>query len=280
VWKIKTKIKMEVSKMAKKKSTVVGVLVTIIVLLIVAILVAPSFIDKALKVAVEKAGTKQLGVGVSVEKVHLNIFNGSIAITGLKIKNPAGYQYENMLEVASINAKANTGSLFSDVVEVNQIDINDIAVVIEQKGLASNVSEVLKNTKGDSEAKPAPTPSPAEKEGKNVHIASLDIANIGVTAKLLPIPGKADSVKLKIAKLHLSDIGGKDTSLGEATGKIFKAISAAIATQGAGIIPADMVGSINDSLKGVEDIMKTADQAGKEVQKAAEGLKGLFKKKE
>lgn len=265
--------------MAKKKSTVAGVLFTIIVLLIIAALAAPSFIDKILKVAVEKAGTKQLGVGVSVEKVHLNIFSGSIAIAGLKIKNPAGYQYENMLEVSSISAKADTGSLFSDVVEVNQIDINDIAVVIEQKGTVSNLSEVLKNTKGDSEAKPAPT----EKNGKNVHIASLDIANIGVTAKLLPIPGKADSVKLSIAKLHLSDIGGKETSLGEATGKIFAAISAAIASQGAGIIPADMVGSINDSLAGIgktgEEILKSTG-ADKELEKATEGLKGLFKKKE
>jgi len=263
--------------MAKKKSTVAGVLFTIIVLFMIAALAAPSFIDKALKFAIEKAGTKQLGVGVSVEKVHLNVFNGSIAITGLKIKNPAGYQYENMLEIAAINVKADTGSLFSDVVEVNQIGINDIAVVIEQKGTASNLSEVLKNTKGDSETKPAP--APAEKKGKNVHIASLDIANIGVTAKLLPIPGKTDSVKLNIAKLHLSDIGGKETTLGDATGKIFKEISAAIASQGAGIIPNDMVGSINDSLKGVEEIMKTSDQAGKEVEKAAEGLKGLFQKK-
>ncbi|MFA6185749.1 MAG: hypothetical protein WC770_00865 [Phycisphaerae bacterium] len=267
--------------MAKKKNVVVGVLVTIVVLLVVAALASLFFIDGILKVAIEKEGTKQLGVGVSVEKVHLNIFNGSIAIAGLKIKNPAGYQYENMLEVASISAKADTGSLFSDVVEVNQIDINDIAVVIEQKGTVSNLSEVLKNTKGDSEAKP--TPAPAEKKGKNVHIASLDIADIGVTAKLLPIPGKADSVKLKIAKLHLSDIGGKETSLGEATGKIFKAISAAIASQGAGIIPADMVGSINDSLAGIgktgEEILKSTG-ADKEIQKAAEGLKGLFKKKE
>jgi hypothetical protein len=273
---------MENSKMAKKKSTVAGVLVTIIILIIVAALAAPSFIDKALKVAIEKAGTKQLGVGVTVEKVHLNIFSGSIAINGLKVKNPAGYQYENMLEAASISAKADTGSLFSDVVEVNQININDIAVVIEQKGLASNLSEVLKNTKGDSEAKPAPTPAPTEKKGKNVHISSLDIANIGVTAKLLPIPGKADSVKLNIDKLHFSDIGGKETTLGETVSKIFKEISAAIAAKGAGIIPDDMVGSINDSLGSIgktgEELLKSTG-ADKEVEKVTEGLKGLFQKK-
>lgn len=265
--------------MAKKKSKVVGVLITIVVLLIVAALAALFFVDGILKVAIERAGTKQLGVGVSVENVHLSLFNGSISIAGLKIKNPAGYQYENMLEIASISAKADTGSLFSDVVEVNQIDINDIAVVIEQKGTVSNLSEVLKNTKGDSEAKPAPT----DEKGKSVHITSLDIANIGVTAKLLPIPGKADSVKLKIAKLHLSDIGGKGASLGEVTGKIFKAISAAIASQGAGIIPADMVGSINDSLgslgKAGGELLKSTG-ADKEIEKATEGLKGLFKKKE
>lgn len=268
--------------MAKKKSNLARVLFTILVIVIIAILAAPFFIDGILKVAIEKAGSKQLGVGVSVEKVHLSIFNGSIGISGLKIKNPAGYQYENMLEVTDIMVKADTGSLLSDVVEVKQIDINDIAVVIEQKGLTSNLSEVLKNTKGDSE--PKTETKPAEGKGKNVHIASLDITNIGVTAKLLPVPGKADSVKLKIAKLHLSDIGGKKTSLGEVTGKIFTAISAAIASQGAGIIPDNMIGSINDSLEGIdkagEEIIKTGEQAGKEIEKATEGLKGLFQKKE
>jgi hypothetical protein len=269
--------------MAKKKSTVAGVLVVVVVLIVIAALITPSFIDKALKAAVEKAGSKQLGVGVSVENVHLNIFNGSIAINGLKIKNPAGYQYENMLEVAAINVKANTGSLFSDVVEVNQIDIKNIAVVIEQKGLNSNISEVLKNTKSEAKTTPAPTPAPTEKKGKNVHIASLDIANIGITAKLLPIPGKADSVKLNIDKLHLSDIGGKETTLDETVGKIFKEISAAIAAKGTGIIPDDMLGSINGSLESLgktgEELMKTTGEAGKEVEKAAEGLKGLFQKK-
>jgi hypothetical protein len=260
---------------------VAGLLLTIIVLLIIAALAAPPVIDKVLKVAVEKAGTKQLGVGVTVEKVHLNIFSGSIAINGLKIKNPAGYQYENMLEAGSISAKANIGSLFSDVVEVNQIDINDIAVVIEQKGLASNMSEVLKNTKGDSEAKT--DTKPAEEKGKNVHIASLDIANIGVTAKLLPIPGKADSIKLNIDKLHFSDIGGKETTLGETVSRIFKEISAAIAAKGAGIIPDNMVGSISDSLGSIsktgEALLKSTG-ADKEVEKVTEGLKGLFKKKD
>jgi len=265
--------------MAKKKSKVVGVLIAIVVLLIVAAATALFFIDGILKVAIEKAGTKQLGVGVSVEKVHLNIFSGSIAINGLKVKNPAGYQYENMLEVASISAKADTGSLFSDVVEVNQIDINDIAVVLEQKGLNSNMSEVLKNTKGDSE----PAPAPTEKKSKNVHISSLDIANIGVTAKLLPLPGKADSVKLNIDKLHFSDIGGKETTLGETVSRIFKEISAAIAAKGAGIIPDNMVGSISDSLGSIgktgEELLKSTG-ADKEVEKVTEGLKGLFKKKE
>jgi hypothetical protein len=269
--------------MAKKKSTVAGIWIAVIVLLVIAALIAPPLIDKALKLAVEKAGTKQLGVGVSVEKVHLNIFNGSIAITGLKIKNPDGYQYENMLEVAAISVKANTGSLFSNVVEVNQIDIKDIAVVIEQKGLNSNLSEVLKNTKGDSEAKTESTPAKQE-QGKSVHIASLDITNIDVTAKLLPIPGKSDSVKLNIEKLHLSDIGGKKSTLGETVGKIFKEISAAIAAKGAGIIPDDMVGSINDSLAGLgkagEELQKMTGEAGKEIEKVSEGLKGLFQKKE
>ena len=130
------------------------------------------------------------------------------------------------------------------------------------------------------------TEPPAKAENaKNIHVASVDINNIDVTAKLLPIQGKLDSVTFNISHLHFSDIGGaKKTTLAAFVGKIFLEISGAIAAQGADIIPADVLGSVNQSLESInqtgEEILKTGEQAGKEIEKATEGLKGLFQKKE
>ncbi|MDD5135256.1 MAG: hypothetical protein PHP01_07590 [Phycisphaerae bacterium] len=268
--------------MAKKKSNLAGALFTVLVIVIIAVLAAPFFINGILKVAIEKAGSKQLGVGVSVDKVNLNIASGTITISGLAIKNPRDYEYEHILKVGTIAVKADVKSLLSDTVEVNQVDLKDTAVVIEQKGLSSNLNDILKSMpKSKKETKPA-----AEtKTGKNLHIASVDINSIAVTAKLLPIPGKSDSVTFNIKHLHFSDIGGaKKTTLADFTGKIFTEIAAAVATQGAGIIPADVLGSVNQSLESVnkagEEILKTGQQAGEEIEKATESLKGLFKKKE
>jgi hypothetical protein len=267
--------------MAKKKSKLAGVLFTVLVIVIIAILVAPFFINGILKVAIETAGSKQLKVGVSVDKVNLNIASGTITISGLAIKNPKGYEYEHILKVGTIAVKADVKSLLTDTVEINTIDLKDTAVVIEQKGLSSNLNDILKSMPKSEKTEPA-----AEaKTGKNLHIASVDINNIDVTAKLLPIPGKMDSVKFNISRLHFSDIGGtKKTTLADFVGKIFLEISGAIAAQGAGIIPSDVLGSVNQSLESVsktgEEILKTGQQAGKEIEKTTEQLKGLFKKKE
>lgn len=266
--------------MAKKKSSLAGVLFTIIIIVVIAILAAPFFINGILKVAIEKAGSKQLKVGVSVGKVNLNIASGTITISGLKIKNPKGYEYDDILKVGTIAVRADIKSILSNTVEVNQVDLKDTAVVIEQKGLSSNLNDILKAMPQSAKTEP----SAKAETGKNVHVASVDINSIAVTAKLLPIPGKQDSVTFNISRLHFSDIGGaKKTTLADFVGKIFMEISGAIAAQGAGIIPADMVGPINDSLSGIgktgEEILKSTG-TDKEIQKATEGLKGLFKKKE
>ncbi|MGB8225805.1 MAG: hypothetical protein WCE45_02900, partial [Sedimentisphaerales bacterium] len=78
--------------------------------------------------------------------------------------------------------------------------------------------------------------------------------------------------------------GGKKTTIADAVGKIFTEISAAIAAQGAGIIPGDVLGPIQD---GVGEASKEILKVGEDIQKGLfkdsnnpnNPLQGLFKKK-
>ncbi|MGB8226252.1 MAG: AsmA family protein, partial [Sedimentisphaerales bacterium] len=119
--------------MAKQKNTWLGVLFIIIVALVFLVIISPFIIDSVLKVGIEQAIKKQLNVDASVSRVHLSIGSGSIEVNDLKIGNPPGYEFERILELKSIGITANVRSLFSDTVEVNQVSINDITIVMEQK---------------------------------------------------------------------------------------------------------------------------------------------------
>lgn len=266
--------------MAKQKKTWLSVIFTIVVVLVVLILASPFIIDSILKVSIVKAIKKQLNVGASVSRVHLSIVSGSIEISDLKINNPPGYEVKNILELKSIYVKANLRSLASDTVEVNQVSLDDVAVVIEQKGMTSNLNDILKSMPKKPKTDTGETKETTQNE-KNAHIASVDIKNIDVTAKLLPVAGKLGTVHLKVAAVHLSDIGGKKTTIADAVGKIFAGISAAIATQGAGIIPGDVLGPIQENIgEAGKQLLKAGEDVKKEAKDVTDRLKGLFKKKD
>src|SRR4030042_676105 len=231
---------MEGIKMAEtaKKSNVSNVLFVLLIVILLAVIIGAVSINGILKSAIQAAIKKQLNVDASVSKVSLNILSGTVRISDLKIGNPPGYQFEHILETKSIMVKTSIGSLLGSPVEIEQIKIDGIAVTLEQKGLSSNLNDILKSMP----EKPKTETAKPKEGGKSVHISSVDINNISVTAKLLPIPGKSDAVTLKISSLHLSNIGGEKSGLADSVKKIFTEIANAIATQGRNILPGDMVG--------------------------------------
>lgn len=136
-----------------------------------------------------------------------------------------------------------------------------------------------------------------------MHIDELVISNTTVKVKVLPVPGKLDTIPLKLATIRMTNLGS-DNKLDAAvlTGKILSAIARGIAEQGAGILPDDLVNGLStalgktldlgkDVIKGGADVGKKviegAGDAGKKVLEGAgdigkgigEGLKGLLKPK-
>jgi hypothetical protein len=134
-----------------------------------------------------------------------------------------------------------------------------------------------------------PTQQPS---GKKLHIDNLELSNVTVKAKLLPIPGKVDTVTLKLAPIKMTNLGG-DNKLDTAalSSKILVAITQGIAEQGAGVLPDDMLGSLKSTLAKTaelgKEVLKTGENLGKDVLKTtedlgkglSEGFKGLLKPK-
>lgn len=269
----------------KVKTIIVALLVGLLVLILVAVVLFKLFGNQMIKKGVVAGSEKALQVGVRLDSVDLKLLAGEATLANMEIDNPEGYQHPTFLKMGSAYMDLNVQSLMSDTVEMTTLRLDDIHLVIEQKGLTNNLKEILNNL---------PKAEPAEKEkGKDFRINVLEINNIEVKAKLLPIPGRADTVTLRVKPIRLENIGTNEKiNAPELTAKILKAIAAGIAEQGKDLLPIDMIGSVTEELgKKGQELLEAGQQAGqgllegtkdvgKEATDAIKGIGDLFQKKE
>jgi len=257
------------------KKIILNYVVLPLVILLIVLVVAFFFVGNSLiKTGIEAAATKTLGVPVTVKSINLSILRGRVAIKGLVVKNPPGYANETLLELGEGVVNLDIGSLMSDTVKIKLIKLDGTKLTMEQKGLTNNLKEILDRLpKEEKEAAPK-----AEKPGKNLNINKLEITNTNVRVKLLPIPGKSDTISLKLDPIVMENLGtDKKLSMGSLVAKVLGAMATGVAKQGAGLLPDDMVKGIGSAFDKTaelgKDAVKTTTEAGKG---AIEGIKGLF----
>ncbi|UCF42452.1 MAG: AsmA family protein [Planctomycetota bacterium] len=252
------------------------ILSAVVLLLIVAVIAVTLFAGAAVKIGVETAGTKALSVPVALGDVDLSIFGGRLGLQNLVIDNPPGYQHDKLLKLKDGRVAVDIRSLLTDTVNVKEIKLDGINLVLEQKDITqNNLHDIIKAIpKGEPKAE-----EPAEKPGKKLRIDNLEITNVTVEAKLPPIPGKPDTVTLKLDPITMTDLGD-DEKLDTAilVGKVLLAIEAGVAEQGAGVLPDEMMDAMKETWsRAVTEKGKKLIEEGKDV---LEDFKGLFKKKE
>ncbi|MBE0535081.1 MAG: hypothetical protein IH624_05370 [Phycisphaerae bacterium] len=257
---------------------------TAFLVLIVVLLVAAGihfFGAQALKYSVEKTGSNTLQVPVTLDDVSFSIFKGRLGLAGLDIANPPGYQHEKMLQLASGQMDMDIRSLLHDTVVIHRMNLDNVILVIEQKDIVqNNLHEVLKSLPaGDAE------PRPEDAGRKKLRIDTLTISNVRVRAKLLPIPGRLDTVELTLAPIEMTNLGHDNKlTLPILTAKILQAIAAGVAEKGQNILPRNMIEPMKTLLRGHgsmlldvgQQILEKGAAAGKDLGKAATDLlKGL-----
>jgi len=270
-------------------------LLILVILIIVGVVAVTLYANKAVKWGIETAGTSALKVPVGLGKANLSILGGSLGLQNLTIENPADYKNRQFLSLKNASFKVKTSSLLSDIIEIPEIKIADVNVVVEQKGLSNNIKEILNNI-SSGEKQPAETEKAKAEGGKKLHINNLEITGVVVKVKLLPVPGKADTIPLPLPPIRMKDLGNDGTmTTGKLVSKIIVAISQGIAESGAGILPDDILNPLKDSLKGLEQLSGKLLDAGKglggelkdtgkgateKVKDLGDSLKGIIKPKE
>lgn len=268
--------------MKAKKIVLKFVLLPLVILLAVFVLAFFLVGNTLIKKGIEMAGSQTLGVPVTVKGINLSLLTGQVRIKGLVVKNPPGYANETLLELGEGVVKLDIGSLLSDTIKIQLIKLDGTKLTIEQKGLTNNLKEIL--DKLPKEEGPEAKPAPGEK-GKNLQIDRLEITNTNVRVKLIPIPGKLDTVNIPIGTITMTDLGkNKKLDTGILVAKVLGEISAEIARQGAEKLPREMVKGISSALEKSADIGKAATEEGIKVLETTtgagkgvvDGFKGLI----
>lgn len=257
------------------------ILLVVLILVLVIVLAIDIFAESALKAGIETAATKVLNVGVSIEDIDLSIMAGRLGIGNLSINNPPGYQHDKLLQLKDAEIEVDVKSLLTDHVDVRQIKLDGLNLVLEQRGITgNNLQDIIKTISGRAKDKEQPQGS-----GKKLHIANLEISDVTVNAKLLPIPGRADTIVLKLSPIRMTDLGGDDKlDTADLSGKILLAIADGVAEQGGELLPTEIISPMKDQLKEFEKlpttllgegekILREGKDLGKEV---TEGLKELL----
>lgn len=258
-------------KKGKLKKIVYAILIGFLALILVAALIFKVWGNQFLRTAIISGASKALQVDVRLNKIDVKVFLGTVDLENMEIDNPEGYNHPTFIKLEHAYMDLNMPSLMSDTIDMEKVQLDDIHLVIEQKGNTNNLKQILNNLPKPEtgEAKPE------KKTGKNVRIKVLEINNIEVKAKLIPVPGRADTVTLRIKPIRLENLGTEEKiDMAGVTAKIITAISKGIAQQGADVLPTEMIGSLGK--KSQEIIIDTSKGAVD----AVKGLGDLFKSKE
>lgn len=249
-------------------------LVVLVVVIALGGIAAGLLADNAARVAVEKASTKALDVPVNVRRAHLSILGGTLRLHDLTVANPPGYRQEMMLNLDRGDIQVDARSLLGDTISVKDIKLDGMKVALEQKGLDNNLREVLASLRRDRD------PS-----GKKVQVDNLEITNIEVTVRLLPILGQPDTLRFAIAPIKLTNLGRDEPmDIATLTTTVLLAVATGISEQGSDVLPNGMLKDLTGVLNKALDIgriifggsQNTQGGDGRSGRGISEGLRGLL----
>lgn len=133
-----------------------------LLVMIVLILVFHSFIIGTLvKPQVETQVSKLLGTDVKMSVLSVRLWPGSAAVYGLKIKNPAGFSNEPLLDLGSLAVSLDVAGLAKQFtsgaqgakhVVVDHVKVKGLKFLFEKNGEKSNVDKLIENMNSQNKA--------------------------------------------------------------------------------------------------------------------------------
>ena len=172
--------------MSKKKSgLLVKIILAIVAIVVVLLVVGILLIDPIAKNALEKGAPLVLGTNVSVQRIHIEPFNGRVEITNLIIDNPKeSYSSEYAIKLGDIVTDVDLATVTKKKIHIEEMRMKEVNVNYETNVISSNLQDILDNVKKlDSSEKSGKTEDKPEKEAeeKTLQVDVIELDNVGVS---------------------------------------------------------------------------------------------------
>lgn len=202
------------------KKILVRVIGVIVLLIIIALLAVFFSLDSIVKAGVERVGPMITKVDVKLGSAQISPFGGSARLTKFVLGNPEGYKSTNAMQVGDIKVGAQMGSLMSQTIVINEMNIQDAEITLEGGLTDNNLTKIMNNVNSSSaeagnqpKPKNAPPQAGESKSSKKFIVKDfvMDGAKIHVDVKI-PVVGNK-TMTLPMPALHLQDIGVKENGV-------------------------------------------------------------------
>ena len=273
----------------------------IVGIVVVALLTLPLWFGPVAKVVANAVVPKVVQTEFNLAHLSLNPYTARFELAGLELDNPAGYSEKVAAKVGELNFDAETLTLATDVIHIEEITLKDVFVSYVDGGEneVNNFQQIQYNVAGGKEkydaaqaakeaaAQQAPeagttqeaatTEAPAEeKPEKKVIIDRLTISGIKMQLGILPIAIPFD--------IKLTDIGRKSggATFAEAGQEIWAGIMNAAGSTGdmfkaLGGKASDAAAKATESLNKATKAADAAKAVGENAGKALDSIKKLLK---
>ena len=118
----------------------------IVIVLSVLLLLVLWQIDRVAATATRTVGTALTGTRVDVKSISIKPLAGSVKVNGFTVGNPEGFHNPVAIKVGNLHVAVNTGSVMTDKIVVDHLEITDVAIDMEYSfSQGSNLDAILKN---------------------------------------------------------------------------------------------------------------------------------------
>jgi uncharacterized protein involved in outer membrane biogenesis len=190
------------------KKIILGILVALVLLVVVAVTAVFLSLNSIVKKGVETAGPEMTKVALRLGSANISPLSGSGSLNQLFVGNPDGYKTPFAMQMGSIKVGVKLGSVFSDTVVVDEIDIQDPEITLEGTLDGNNLNTILNNVKGSDTSRPQPTNAPAASGGTSKKFIVKDLVLSGAKVHInVSGFGKSVARTVSIPDIHLQNIG-------------------------------------------------------------------------
>ncbi|MCF6775861.1 hypothetical protein L3V83_04640 [Thiotrichales bacterium 19X7-9] len=243
--------------MARRKGLkFLGVIIAILVIVVIAIWLSINYVAGYL---IEKYGSQVTGTQITVSGVDISAFRGEASIKSLKVGNPKGFTYPEILTLDNISIVVDTSTIKSDTVVIKSLiidaphlyyeknDNNESNLTVLQNNIEKNTASSTEEDRSDQKQSQAVETSDKKDEAskKKVVIKNLIINDMAINAKLPALANK--ELTFTVDEIQMTDVGQSGT--GETTGQIIQQVLKVIAAKTASAFAKGSVDSTTDQIK-------------------------------